>query len=55
MRAAGREVTVYVYPEVGHWFFEANQSEAYDAEVAALAWERTVAFLNHHLREDSRR
>jgi len=52
MRAAGREVTEYVYPEVGHWFFEANQPEAYNAEAAALAWDRTVAFLNHHLRED---
>ena len=55
MRAAGREVTFYVYPDVGHWFFEANQPEAYNEEAADLAWDRTVAFLNRHLREDQGR
>ena len=52
MRVAGREVTFYVYPDVGHWFFEANQPEAYNEHAADLAWDRTVAYLNRHLRED---
>jgi len=50
MRAAGREVTFYVYPDVGHWFFEANQPDAYNEDAAHMAWDRTVAFLNRHLR-----
>ena len=44
LRAAGREVTFYTYPSVGHWFFEEDRP-AYDAGAARLAWERTVSFL----------
>jgi carboxymethylenebutenolidase len=50
LRAAGRPVTVYTYPGTTHWFFEANRADAFDAAAAALAWERTVAFLNAQLR-----
>ena len=50
MRAAGRDVTFYVYPGVGHWFIEENQPEAYAPEAARLAWDRTVSFLNSHIR-----
>lgn len=49
MRAAGREVTFHRYPSAGHWFFEADRPDAYDAEAARLAWERTVAFLRRRL------
>lgn len=45
LRAAGREVTFYTYPGVGHWFFEDDRPGYYDAEAARLAWERTVGFL----------
>jgi carboxymethylenebutenolidase len=45
LRAAGREVTFYTYPDVGHWFFEDDRPGYYDAEAARLAWRRTVAFL----------
>lgn len=50
MRAAGREVELFVYPGVGHWFFESNQPEAYDANAATLAWDRIVSFMDKHVR-----
>jgi carboxymethylenebutenolidase len=50
LRAAGRQVTVYSYPGTKHWFVEPNRPDAYDAAAAALAWERTLAFLNTELR-----
>jgi carboxymethylenebutenolidase len=44
MRAAGREVTIHIYPGVQHWFFETNRPE-YAQVAAELAWQRTCAFL----------
>lgn len=49
IRAAGRDVTFHIYPDTGHWFFEANRPDAWNADAAALAWERTIAFLNTQL------
>lgn len=44
LRGYGRAVTFYHYP-AGHWFFEPDRADAYNAQAAALAWERTLAFL----------
>ena len=49
MQAAGKDVTFHLYPGTGHWFFEAGRPDAYHAEAAGLAWERTVAFLHRRL------
>jgi carboxymethylenebutenolidase len=48
IRAAGREVTFYVYPGTSHWFVEPNRPE-YNPAAAALVWERTLGFLKTHL------
>ncbi len=45
LRNAGRPVTFYIYNDTGHWFFEPDRTDAYDAAAAALAWERTLEFL----------
>jgi carboxymethylenebutenolidase len=49
LRAAGCEVTFYTYPGVGHWFFEEDRADHYNAEASRLAWERTVEFLRVRL------
>jgi carboxymethylenebutenolidase len=45
LRAAGRPFTLHRYPGTGHWFFEADRTDAFDAAAAELAWARTLAFL----------
>lgn len=49
MRAAGVDVTIYLYPGTAHWFMEADRPE-YDAAAASLAWDRTREFLEQQLR-----
>ncbi|MBZ0310319.1 MAG: dienelactone hydrolase family protein, partial [Anaerolineae bacterium] len=49
LTSAGRPVTFYTYPDTGHWFFEPDRTDAYDAAAATLAWERTLAFLKRAL------
>lgn len=41
----GDNVTIHLYAGAGHWFFEEDRPEHFHPEAAALAWERTVAFL----------
>jgi carboxymethylenebutenolidase len=50
LQEAGKRATFYTYPGTTHWFFEPNRPDAYNAEATALAWERTLAFLNAQLR-----
>ena len=51
LQSAGKAATYYTYPGTSHWFFEENQPSAYNADAAARAWERTLAFLNEQLRQ----
>lgn len=45
LRQTDRPAIFYEYPGTGHWFFEPDRTDAYDATAANLAWERTLAFL----------
>ena len=49
LRRAGRPVTFYRYNGTGHWFFEADRSDAYNPAAASLAWERTLTFVRNSL------
>jgi len=49
MRAAGLTPNFYIYPGTGHWFFEDDRPDAYNAAAAQLAWQRTVAFLTEQI------
>jgi carboxymethylenebutenolidase len=48
LRSSGRDVVIHRYPGTGHWFAEPSR-DAYRADAADLAFERTVAFLGRHL------
>jgi len=45
LQQAGRPASIHTYPGTGHWFFEPDRPDAYNAAAAALAWDRTLAFL----------
>jgi len=47
-RTADRDIVTYRYPGTGHWFAEPSR-DAYRAEAADLAFDRTVAFLRDRL------
>jgi carboxymethylenebutenolidase len=48
LKEAGREMEFHRYPGTKHWFIETDRPE-YAPQAARLAWERTLAFLHHHL------
>ena len=49
LQAAGKEAEFHTYADTGHWFFESDRPEAFHAEAAELAWQRTVEFLTKHV------
>lgn len=49
LSSSGLEVDFYRYDGVGHWFFESDRPDAYHAETAQLAWDRTISFLKNNL------
>jgi carboxymethylenebutenolidase len=48
MKAAGLDVTLFIYPEVSHWFLEDDRPE-YNPTAANLACQRTFDFLKKEL------
>jgi carboxymethylenebutenolidase len=49
LRSDGRTTDFHRYLGVGHWFMEADRTDAYNAEAAELAFGRIVAFLRENL------
>jgi carboxymethylenebutenolidase len=49
LKKAGVDTTFYTYPGTEHWFFESDQPNAYNADAAQLAWDRTLSFLKERL------
>jgi carboxymethylenebutenolidase len=50
VKALGKQIDVVIYPGAGHAFFNDMRPEVYNAEAAADAWRRTIAFLRENLR-----
>ena len=49
LKKAGKPAEIYVYPGAGHAFMHEGLP-SYHADAAKLAWPRTLAFLQRHLR-----
>jgi len=50
LKTAGKSYTLYVYPGVNHAFNNDTGAARYDKAAAALAWERSIAFLDKTLK-----
>ena len=49
LKKAGVNYEAFIYPNVQHGFNN-DTTPRYDAAAAQLAWDRTLAFFNKHLR-----
>ena len=49
LRDRGREVRLFLYPNVGPAFFDDTRPDAYDEDAARQAWVRTLEFLRAKL------
>lgn len=49
IRGRGKSIETHTYPGTDHAFFNDTRPEVYDADAAADAWRRTLAFLRAHL------
>lgn len=49
LRALGRDAQVFIYDGCQHAFFNDSRPEVYNAQAAAVAWERTLSFLRSTL------
>jgi carboxymethylenebutenolidase len=49
LKDLGKQVEMKLYENADHAFFNDTRPEVYNAEAAADAWQRTLAFLRQHL------
>ncbi len=52
LKEANKPTTFYTYRGTGHWFFERDRPEAYNAQAASLAWQSTIAFMQEQLKPE---
>jgi carboxymethylenebutenolidase len=50
VKALGKSIEVVIYPGADHAFFNDQRPQVYNAEAAADAWRRTIAFLRANLK-----
>ncbi len=50
LKSQGKQVEFHIYPDTEHAFFNDTRPDVYNARDAQLAWDRTLAFLQRHLR-----
>jgi carboxymethylenebutenolidase len=50
LRSMGKSVEIFVYPDTDHAFFNDTRQEVHDPDAARALWDRSIAFLNEHLR-----
>ena len=50
IKAAGKPVSIHVYPGVDHGFFNDDRPDVYDKAAAADAWRRTLAHFRANLK-----
>ena len=49
LKNLGKQIEVKIYKDADHAFFNDTRPRVYNAEAAADAWPRTIAFLRQHL------
>ncbi len=49
VKSAGGAIDPHIYPDAGHAFFNDTRPEAYNAQAAKDAWNKTLAFFQTHL------
>lgn len=49
LRSLGKDATLHIHEDAGHAFFNDSRPEAYSAEDALQAWERTLALFREEL------
>lgn len=50
LKDLGKSAEMHIYPNTGHAFFNDQRPEAYNAEAAQDAWQRTLKFFAEHLK-----
>jgi carboxymethylenebutenolidase len=50
LKDQGKMAEIYIYPKVGHAFFNDTRKEVYSPELAKKSWQRTLEFFRQNLK-----